>query len=408
MPIDCVQVAWALDSRRSLEPLLIISIRNLLYVYDVRERKILSYLRGHGGTITSIVVHPTVTNLFCTTSRDYSTRIYDLHLTVQDPAKEQGPGNPGWPPGKGQSFAGAAHGLRMTEGEGSGIGRCIIVLVGGRSGGHQAAVLGAAFHPHLPLIATCGLDRLVKIWFIPPVSKDVLTREDKPLFSSGRIHRARVLSVSWVSNELYQDLLLTHSAPALLKMDPDNPNSKDMCQEPGQLIVWRWLSLDRFFPAAHEDGVRQTILRGCASDYQESCSFKVISAVSFPRVATQFITPVVHLHSSPYRDPLILIAYPNSNKIMIVNIVNLQPCKPPPFPLDNPEYSPGIGLLAIPRKHISEVPEVSGWEISIPCDSDSDEESLLRTCAMDMSGTIIAAGHKGTLWLWNNRNAVKT
>ena len=53
--------------------------------------------------------------------------------------------NPHWPPNTQKSFAGAAHGLHMTEpeGEGEGIGRCIIVLMGGRSGGHQAAVLGA-------------------------------------------------------------------------------------------------------------------------------------------------------------------------------------------------------------------------------------------------------------------------
>lgn len=67
----------------------------------------------------------------------------------------------------------------MTESEGSGIGRCVTVLMGGRSGmcisrrgnaimepvlmmcvdlgGHQAAVLGAAFHPALPVVATCGV-----------------------------------------------------------------------------------------------------------------------------------------------------------------------------------------------------------------------------------------------------------
>jgi polycomb protein EED len=70
----------------------------------------------------------------------------------------------------------------MTEAEGSGNGRCIIVLMGGRSGGHQAAVLGAvsqtshldvmiiltnypmkAFHPQLPVLATCGVSLLT--WF---------------------------------------------------------------------------------------------------------------------------------------------------------------------------------------------------------------------------------------------------
>lgn len=51
--------------------------------------------------------------------------------------------NPHWPPSSRESRAGAAHGLHLTEAEGSGIGRCIIILMGGRSGGHQAAVLGA-------------------------------------------------------------------------------------------------------------------------------------------------------------------------------------------------------------------------------------------------------------------------
>lgn len=74
-------------------------------------------------------------------------------------------------------MAGPAHGLHMYESEGEGLGRCMYVLMGGRSGGHQAAVLASvkypisifrrasnlyilqAFHPVLPLIATCG------VWF---------------------------------------------------------------------------------------------------------------------------------------------------------------------------------------------------------------------------------------------------
>lgn len=83
-------------------------------------------------------MHPITVNLFCTTSRDYSTRIYDLTLSPQ-----AGISNPHWPPGTEGSCAGAAHGLHMTEAEGRGDGRCIMVLMGGRSGGHQAAVLGA-------------------------------------------------------------------------------------------------------------------------------------------------------------------------------------------------------------------------------------------------------------------------
>jgi hypothetical protein len=51
--------------------------------------------------------------------------------------------NPHWPPGKHQSMAGPAHGLHMYESEGEGLGRCMYVLMGGRSGGHQAAVLAS-------------------------------------------------------------------------------------------------------------------------------------------------------------------------------------------------------------------------------------------------------------------------
>ncbi len=41
------------------------------------------------------------------------------------------------------SAAGLAFGLVSNEKEGAGMGRCVIVLTGGRSGGHKAAVLGA-------------------------------------------------------------------------------------------------------------------------------------------------------------------------------------------------------------------------------------------------------------------------
>ena len=40
-------------------------------------------------------------------------------------------------------MAGPAHGLHMYESEGEGLGRCMFVLMGGRSGGHQAAVLAS-------------------------------------------------------------------------------------------------------------------------------------------------------------------------------------------------------------------------------------------------------------------------
>lgn len=53
------------------------------------------------------------------------------------------PNNPHWPPSTSPSLGGAPHGLQSSEPEGVGIGRCIAVLSGGPSGGHDAAVLGA-------------------------------------------------------------------------------------------------------------------------------------------------------------------------------------------------------------------------------------------------------------------------
>ena len=48
-------------------------------------------------------------------------------------------------------MAGPAHGLHMYESEGEGLGRCMFVLMGGRSGGHQAAVLASVNYFHYDL-----------------------------------------------------------------------------------------------------------------------------------------------------------------------------------------------------------------------------------------------------------------
>lgn len=146
--------AWGLSSKNPLEPLVIFNDSRLLHILNVRQRKVVGTLIGHGGPITSIVVHPTYPYIFCTTSRDFTTRIYDLTLTPR-----QTPNNPLWPPGNKPSRGGAPAGLHSSEPEGrvDGVGRCVAILAGGRSGGHQAAVLNAAFHPTLPLLVTCGV-----------------------------------------------------------------------------------------------------------------------------------------------------------------------------------------------------------------------------------------------------------
>ncbi|KAF9481000.1 hypothetical protein BDN70DRAFT_931236 [Pholiota conissans] len=162
---DTMCVAWAINLDKPLEPLVLFSRGSVLYSYNPERLGINGFMRGHGAAITSIAVHPTVPQLVCTTSRDYTTRIYDLRFEADIlvegntlRARDKKVDNPVWPPVLKPSLAGAAHGLRLpvSEQEGRGMGRCIGVLMGGRSGGHQAAVLSAAFHPTLPLIATCG------------------------------------------------------------------------------------------------------------------------------------------------------------------------------------------------------------------------------------------------------------
>lgn len=76
--------------------------------------------------------------MFCTTSKDHTTRIYDLSFEAR-----KGSNNPHWPPSVAPSYAGPAFGLMASESEGYGPGRCLAVLVGGYSGGHQATVFAA-------------------------------------------------------------------------------------------------------------------------------------------------------------------------------------------------------------------------------------------------------------------------
>ena len=60
-----------------------------------------------------------------------------------------------WLPNTVPSLAGPAHGLHMCEPEGDGIGRCVAVMVGGRSGGHRGGVLcSVRFESYLIVVTT--------------------------------------------------------------------------------------------------------------------------------------------------------------------------------------------------------------------------------------------------------------
>ncbi|KAF5312570.1 hypothetical protein D9619_003501 [Psilocybe cf. subviscida] len=342
-------VSWTMKMSIPFEPLVLYSYGSILHIFNVAKKGFEGYQRAHGGAITSIAVHPATPDYFATTSRDHTTRIYDLRLPAVLPVhphtrnargrKEYNP-NPHWPPGKNPSLAGAAHGLRLhpNEIEGFGPGRCVAVLMGGRSGGHNAAVLHAAFHPSFPLIATCGMDRAVKIWPFRPDDPERIKREDKPFFSSSKIHKARVLSVNWLSS----DVLITHSATAMNRITPKDPENKAIYLEAGELTIWTWLSLDRFFPPEFEGRGLDTA-RPISSDYQESSSFKLISTHAFPPQHNHIIAPTLGVFHSPTHDPLITFVYPNAPHFTMLNPVHMKPRQVPDFPYPELNRYPADG-----------------------------------------------------------------
>lgn len=248
-----------------------------------------------------------------------------------------------------------------------------------------------------------------------------------------------------VGYRLDHDILLTHSAPALMRELLDDTDPKKTFLEPGQIIIWRWLAIDRFFPPRSGDETRQSVLRGCASvSWLYKCmlnahmhvnriikrvvcssarvsvtlnaiflaSFKIISSFSFPDTNTQYVTPNLHVYQTPIHDPVVLFTYPNSTLISMFNVIHLQPRKPPPFPLE----SEGDHLAETTQKmYLGDqraLVDIFRWEIKTVSSNVSaltdESPEMLMTCAMGNGGqTIVAVGVRGSIWIWNERRTLK-
>ncbi|KAJ6604596.1 WD40-repeat-containing domain protein, partial [Mycena vulgaris] len=406
---DTPQVAWALRSSHPFDPLALLASYRRIFVLNVRQNKIVGYLRGHGGRITSIAVHPTSPNIFASTSSDFTTRIYDLDRHVQKNAE-----NPVWPPWDGPSHASAAHGTDGTDSQGSGFGCCIQILVGGRSGGHVWDVLGAAFHPCLPLIATCGADRHAKIWRTLSNSTETAFLADKPLFSA-RITTSRVLSIAWLAD----DVLLMHTAststPVRIRPDEqeETPLSDDEQEAPppnyirhGTIDVFQWLGLERFFPGGKT--ISDPASRGGASDYQESKSYMVLSTQPLipPQPQTQLleaISNVSHPQMAAGPNGRFLFAYPDSKLFVILNAAKLEPKKVPSY---NEETSDLVEMTKMTKRIRLDSPEPDSPQTRAAVQPSVAEDLfqldvdtvLIVACALAPSGIMAVLGSEGTVW----------
>jgi len=260
------------------------------------------------------------------------------------------------------------------------------------------------------------MDRVVKLWHLPPLSGDSLARQDKPLFSSSMIHKARVLSITWLSF----DTLLSHSAPALMRKKGVPNLENTLYFEEGTMAVWRWLGVDRFFPPGH---LIQKVLRGCALDYQESASFKLISVSALPILQTEHpnvpLSPSLRVYQAPFHDPLVLLSCFDTNTIRMLNITHLTPRKPKPSPPPPDEHAAMVEMTE--RLRLTEgreeevegvggggdIPKITGWDIVINDDDSGEarsesETEKLQACEMGLDGhVIVGVGSKGTIWIWS-------
>lgn len=187
-----------------------------------------------------------------------------------------------------------------------------------------------------------------------------------------------------------------------------NDIPEDIYEEAGTLVLWRWLGFDRFFPP---NMPYQKVLRGCASDYQESASFKLISIYSLPMG-----TSTLHVYHSLTHDPIVL--FPFADGVRMLNVKHFTPrfsSGPPPFPLDEDDMVESMKRTRLNDDEDDEDDSLTlvsspaplvpmEWEIKV--DKDNMKDVIARSeditvCMMGIGGGIIVgAGAKGSVWMW--------
>ncbi|KAJ7630885.1 hypothetical protein FB45DRAFT_549993 [Roridomyces roridus] len=361
-------LGWAFRTSFPFDPLVIFSHNSRVFVLDARKKlRIVGTICHHGGHITSIAVHPGAPHIFATTSADFTTRIYNLDQSAD------GHENSTWKSWQGPSRASAAHGTDGPDSGSSGHGRCIGILGGGRSGGHVWDVSCASFHPWLPLIVTCGVDRFVKIWRTPIDSPTgPVIPDEKPLFSAC-ITTSQVLSIAWVA----QNVLIMHTGTTY-GQDADYQTES---QKHGSIDLFQWLGMERYFPNGEAD--YNPVLRGGSSDYQESKTYTVLARekLDIDPMASESLEAISSI--SQQQDSLdmagfdgrFLFAPIDSSQFIIVN---------------TPE-------LARHTRHENSFPDSYKITAQGVDHRDDDSREKVVACAVRLSD-YVALGSRGTVW----------
>lgn len=123
------------------------------------------------------------------------------------------------------------------------------------------------------------MDTACKIWHLAILvsyNPQGLVRVDKPLFSSSKIHAGRVVSINWVAD----DVLLSASAPTI-QFNEDDEIRDDVATDVDQLVkgtvvLWRWLSFERYLPQRSVQAFARPSFRGhgMVGEFKFTCSRK--------------------------------------------------------------------------------------------------------------------------------------
>ena len=240
---------------------------------------------------------------------------------------------------------------------------------------------------------------------------------------------------------LNDDTLVSHSGPIITRQE--EIQTKPLYNLPGTLVIWRWLSLERFFPRDRthyppilkgnasvsvsleqsycQNGRSRAINRTgssrkrcVASIYRcfvltrSKASFKILSEykLPLPKESVQ-----AHVFTSKDHSPLIL--FPGCGMVRVSSIKDLIPRNGLKFPDVDEELittTSHLNIRASPKYNES-MRFLPCWSIEIDKDSRrestewslSQEEKLpkLEACTMEENGKLlIGVGAKEGIWIW--------